>query len=119
MIDSKVFSLNPDFFTYTISKYALRGATEMMAMRFAPRIRVCGIAPSVTLISGKQTQENFERSWTMTPLGRGPTPEEVGDAVVFMWQTKSYNGQIMTLDGGQSLLKLPRDVAFLVKEGLV
>jgi len=25
----------------------------------------------------------------------------------------------MTLDGGQSLLKLPRDVAFLVKEDLI
>lgn len=119
MLDNKVFALNPDFFSYTISKFALRGSTEMLAMRFAPKVRVCGIAPSVTMISGKQSQKNFEKSRELTPLKRGPSPEDIADAVVFMWRTKSYNGEIMTLDGGQSLLKLPRDVAFLVKEDLL
>jgi len=119
MLDNKVFALNPDFFSYTVSKFALRGATEMLALRLAPKVRVCGIAPSVTLISGKQTRKNFEKSRGLTPLKRGPTPEEIGNAVVFMWRTKSYNGEIMTLDGGQSLLKLSRDVAFLVKEDLL
>ncbi len=119
LVDNKVFALNPDFFTYTISKFALRGATEMMAMRFSPNLRVCGIAPSVTLISGKQSQENFEKSWKITPLGRGPSPEEIAEAVLFMWRAKSYNGQVMVIDGGQSLMGLSRDVAFLVKEDLV
>jgi len=119
MLDNKVYALNPDFFSYTVSKCALRDSTEMLAMRFAPKVRVCGIAPSVTLISGKQTQKNFEKSRELTPLKRGPSPEEIAEAVVFMWRTKSYNGDIMTLDGGQSLLKFPRDVAFLVKEDLI
>lgn len=119
MLDNKVFALNPDFFTYTISKTALHVATQMLAMRFAGHPRVCGIAPSITLISGKQSPENFEKSSRINPLGRQITPSDISDTVIFMWNTKSYNDQIMTIDGGQSLLQLPRDVAFLVKEGLV
>jgi len=37
MLDNKLFSLNPDYFSYTMSKSALRSATEMMAMKFAGR----------------------------------------------------------------------------------
>lgn len=119
MIDNKVFALNPDFFTYTISKSALHSATQMLAMKFSGCPRVCGIAPSITLISGKQSPENFEKSSRINPLIRQVTPADISDSVMFMWNTKSYNGQIMTVDGGQTLVKLTRDVAFLVKEGLI
>lgn len=117
ILDNKVFSVNPDFFTYTLSKSALLTATHMMAMRFNGLPRVCGIAPSITLISGKQSEENFEKSSRINPLMRRTFPSDIADAAVFMWNTKSCNNQIITIDGGQSLLKLPRDVAFLTKEG--
>lgn len=119
MLDNKVFALNPDFFTYTISKAALHTATHMTAMRFGGFPRVCGIAPGITLISGKQSQENFEKSSRINPLGRQVKPSEIADAVMFMWNAKSYNDQVITIDGGQSMTQLPRDVAFLVKEGLI
>ena len=119
MLDNKVFALNPDFFTYTISKTALHAATHMMAMRFDGFPRVCGIAPSITLISGKQTPENFEKSSRINPLGRQVKPAEIADTLMFMWNAKSYNDQIMNIDGGQSMMQLSRDVAFLVKEGLI
>lgn len=119
MLDNKVLALNPDFFTYTISKSALLAATEMLAMRFSGHPRVCGIAPSITLISGKQTPENFEKSSRINPLRRQVTPDEIAETVMFMWNAKSSNGQVITIDGGQTLLELPRDVAFLVKEGLM
>ncbi|KGK78872.1 hypothetical protein PM03_12835 [Thalassobacter stenotrophicus] len=119
MLDNKVFAMNPDFFTYTLSKAALFTATQMLAMRFGGFPRVAGIAPSITLISGKQSQANFEKSSRINPLGRQVTPGEIAQTVLFMWNTKSYNDQILTIDGGQTLWELPRDVAFLVKEGLV
>lgn len=117
LLDNKVFAINPDFFTYTLSKTALLTATHMMAMRFAGFPRVCGIAPSITLISGKQSQENFEKSSRINPLNRRVFPSDIADTAVFMWNTKSCNNQVVTIDGGQSMLKLPRDVAFLTKEG--
>lgn len=118
MLDNKCFALNPDFFTYTLSKTALHTATTMCAMRFGGRPRVCGIAPSITLISGKQSQENFEKSARINPLGRRVTPDDICDALMLLWQDKAQNGQVLVLDGGQVLWRLDRDVAFLVKEGL-
>jgi NAD(P)-dependent dehydrogenase (short-subunit alcohol dehydrogenase family) len=116
MLDSKVFSPNPDFFSYSLSKVALKGAIDMQAMHFRGKVRVCGVAPSVTLISGDQTPENFEKSWRHTLTGAGPTPQDIGSAVEFIWNTKSLNGSILTLDGGQHLMGLQRDVAFVVDE---
>jgi NAD(P)-dependent dehydrogenase (short-subunit alcohol dehydrogenase family) len=112
MLDHKVTALNPDFFTYTVAKTALAGATRMMAMAFDGRVRVNGVAPGITLISGKQTEAGFQRAWTAPPLGRSATPEEVADAVLFAAETESLNGQILVLDGGESLLERKRDVAF-------
>ncbi|MHA6643214.1 SDR family NAD(P)-dependent oxidoreductase [Mesorhizobium sp. A623] len=114
MLDSKVFSLNPDYFSYSLAKVALKGAIEMQAMHFRRKVRVCGIAPSVTLLSGDQSPENFEKSWRHTLTGEGPTLQEIGGAVEFIWDTKSLNGSIITLDGGQHLMGLQRDVAFMV-----
>src|SRR5262249_26261333 len=40
ILDQKLWNPNPDFFSYTLTKYALLGATRMMAMSFAPTVRV-------------------------------------------------------------------------------
>lgn len=112
MLDNKVFALNPDFFSYSLAKIALAGATEMLAQHHRARMRVCGIAPSNTLVSGTQTQEQFEAGWSRTLTGKGPTPDDIAKTVRFIWQTKSLNGEIIVLDGGQSLMSRERDVAF-------
>jgi NAD(P)-dependent dehydrogenase (short-subunit alcohol dehydrogenase family) len=111
-LDHKVTALNPDFFTYTVAKIALAGATRTLAQSFGGRIRVNGIAPGITLPSGKQSEAGFARAWAAPPLGRSATPEELAAAVKFILATPSLNGQILVLDGGESLLERPRDVAF-------
>jgi NAD(P)-dependent dehydrogenase (short-subunit alcohol dehydrogenase family) len=112
MLDYKVTSPNPDFFTYTVAKLGLAGVTRLMSMAFGGRVRVNGVAPGITLISGKQTQSGFEKAWTAPPLGRSATPDEIADAVVFAAEMESLNGQILVLDGGDALLERPRDIAF-------
>ncbi len=112
MLDQKVANLNPDFLSYTLSKVALQGLTQVLAMAFAPGIRVCGIAPGVTLISGKQTSESFQRAWEAPPLGRSSTPEDVVAALRFLLETPSCTGQTLYLDAGEILRRRPRDVAF-------
>jgi NAD(P)-dependent dehydrogenase (short-subunit alcohol dehydrogenase family) len=88
----------------------------MLAMAFAPTMRVCGIAPGITLISGKQTEAEFRRTHNNNPLGRGCTVEQIIGAVDFILATPSYNGQTIVIDGGQVLQRRPRDVAFLPQE---
>ncbi len=113
LLDAKLNALNPDFFSYTLSKQALLAATKMAAMKFAPNIRVCGIAPGITLVSGDQTPEQFERARKINPLGHSSTPEDIAKAVHFILDCRSITGQVITLDGGVSLAGLPRDVAYL------
>ncbi len=111
MLDHKVTALNPDFFSYTVAKIAQAGATRLLAQA-GGRVRVNGIAPGITLLSGKQTQAGFERAWAAPPLGRSCTPEELADACRYILATPSLNGQIVVLDGGDSLVGRGRDVAF-------
>jgi NAD(P)-dependent dehydrogenase (short-subunit alcohol dehydrogenase family) len=112
--DAKLEHPNPDFFTYTLSKIGLAGLTELSARKLASRgIRVCGIAPSVTLVSGPQTRESFDQVHRMNALGRGVTVEEIVTALRFIIATPTFTGQTITLDGGQRFLRLPRDVQFM------
>ena len=75
-------------------------------------VRVNGVAPGITLLSGRQSEAGFKRAWTAPPLGRSSTPDELADACRFVLATPSLNGQILVLDGGESLLGRQRDVAF-------
>ena len=113
LLDAKLSALNPDYFTYTLSKIGLDGLTELAARSFAPHIRVAGIAPAVTLVSGPQSREDFEAAHDRNPLRRGVTVEEIVGALRFIIATPTFNAQTIVIDGGQRLLGLPRDVAYL------
>jgi len=113
MLDAKLASPNPDFFSYTISKIGFGGLTELCARAFAPDIRVCGIAPSVTMVSGPQSRANFDKVRGMNALGRGVDVTEIVAALRFIVATPSLTGHTILLDGGQRFLSLPRDVQFL------
>ena len=114
LLDAKLASLNPDFLSYTVSKIGLAGLTELAARAFAPRLRVAAIAPSVTLVSGPQSRDNFARVHAMNPLHRGVEVAEIVAALRFIVATPTYNAQTLVLDGGQRLLGLPRDVQHMV-----
>lgn len=113
MLDAKLHGPNPDFFSYTISKYGLAGVTELAARAYAPALRVCAIAPSVTMVSGPQSRANFDRVHGLNALGRGVRVEEIVAALRFLIATPSITGHTILLDGGQRFLGLPRDVQFL------
>jgi len=118
LLDAKLAQPNPDFFTYTLSKIGLAGLTELSARALAGRgIRVCGIAPSVTLVSGPQSRANFEEVHAYNALGRGVRVEEIVGALRFIIATPTLTGQTILLDGGQRFLSLPRDVQFLAPPG--
>ena len=112
LLDQKVFNLNPDFFSYTVSKQALTAATLLLARSMAP-MRVCGVAPGISLPSGGQTEAEFALAHRQTPLGASSTPADIAAAVCFLLQSRSITGQVLTVDGGQHMLPLDRDVMFV------
>jgi NAD(P)-dependent dehydrogenase (short-subunit alcohol dehydrogenase family) len=115
LLDQKLWNLNPDYFSYTLSKAALQAATVMLAQALAPQIRVCGVAPGVTLMSGPMTEAEFTAAHKMTPLQRSSTPQDIAHAVRFLIESPAITGTTLMVDGGQHLSHQPRDVLHLTK----
>ena len=114
LLDSKLAAPNPDYLSYTLSKYALAGATELAARALAAKgIRVNGVAPALMLRSPGQSEENFEAMHRANPLGRGVTPDDVMSAIRYLIESQSVTGEVLTIDGGQRFWSLQRDVQFL------
>lgn len=114
LLDAKLAAPNPDFLSYTLSKQALAGVTELAARALAPRgIRVNGIAPSLMLRSPGQSEENFAAMRSANPLRRGVEPGDVIAALRYLIDAPVVTGQVLTIDGGQRFWSLERDVQFL------
>jgi len=113
LLDQKLFNLNPDFLSYTLSKAALHSATTMLAQALAPKVRVVGVAPGITMVSGDQTDANFKSAHRNTPLGRSSTPDDIANTVCFLAESPAITGTTLLVDGGQHLVALPRDVMFV------
>jgi NAD(P)-dependent dehydrogenase (short-subunit alcohol dehydrogenase family) len=110
VLDQRIFRLTPHFFSYTLAKSALHTATVTMAQALAPKLRVNAVAPGPTLPSPRQSAEHFARQGRAVPLGRGPTPEDVAKAVVYLAQADSVTGQTIAVDGGQHIAWQTPDV---------
>lgn len=115
LLDQKLFNLNPDFLSYTLSKSALQTATTLLAMALAPKLRVVGLAPGLTLVSGDQTESQFQQAHQQTVLGQSSTADEIAQAVCYLAQARGITGTTLIVDGGQHLTSLQRDVMFLAK----
>jgi NAD(P)-dependent dehydrogenase (short-subunit alcohol dehydrogenase family) len=114
LTDAKLAAPNPDFLSYTLSKYALAGLTEVAARALAGRgIRVNAIAPALMLPSGEQDTANFAKMHEHNPLRRGIEIGDVVTALRFLIDSGGMTGQTLVIDGGQHFMALPRDVQFL------
>jgi NAD(P)-dependent dehydrogenase (short-subunit alcohol dehydrogenase family) len=114
VLDQKVLNLNPDYFSYTVSKLALERSVALQAQALAPRIRVCGVAPGLMFLSGPQTPENFDRASKINLLQRAIDPGQVAASCLFMANNSALTGVTLAVDNGQHLVPLARDVMFVV-----
>src|SRR5579884_2814709 len=92
IVDQRVLRPRPRFLSYGLSKSALGAATVMLAQALAP-----------VLPSPRQSAEQFAEQAARLPLGRGPSPEEVAEAVVYLARAASVTGVTIAVDGGQHL----------------
>ena len=84
--------------------------TQTMAQALAPGIRVNAVGPGPTLASRRQRRDDFARQGASVPLGHGPSPEEIAEAVLFLAMARSVTGQMIAVDGGQHLAWQTPDV---------
>jgi NAD(P)-dependent dehydrogenase (short-subunit alcohol dehydrogenase family) len=112
-LDFKLASPYPDHFSYTLSKYALQGATELLARALAPRVRVNAVAPGYVLPAPGQSDADFQRLHDDVPLERGPTPEDIAAAARFLVEAPAVTGQTIYVDGGRRFRTYERDMGFM------
>jgi NAD(P)-dependent dehydrogenase (short-subunit alcohol dehydrogenase family) len=113
LLDQKLWNPNPDFMSYTLSKAALEAANTMLAIALAPRVRVVGVAPGLTLTSHMLRPEKFEALHKLSPLGHSSTAADVAATVAFALNNSSITGTTLLVDGGQHLMKFDRDFSLL------
>jgi NAD(P)-dependent dehydrogenase (short-subunit alcohol dehydrogenase family) len=104
VLDQRVYRPSPRFFSYGLAKSALHVATTTLAQALAPHLRVNAVAPGPTLPNVWQDDAAFARRAAAMPLGHGPTPEEVADAVLFLARANSITGETIAVDGGQHIV---------------
>lgn len=112
MLDQKLGNLNPDYYSYTVGKMGLYGLTQIWQSAQIRHIRTFGILLGLTMISGRQSQENFDIASRSNPAMRAPRLEEITALIDFFLEHKTLDGQTLALDGGASLVRRHRDVAF-------
>lgn len=103
MLDHKLLKLNPEYVSYTLSKAGLWTLTRIHAQAFAPRLRVNAVGPGPVLPNAWQEERLFAAEAAALPLGRGPTVEDIVDAVRYLLSARSVTGQMIAVDGGQHL----------------
>ncbi len=116
ILDQKVFNLNPDYFSYTLSKLALERSVGLQAQGLAPTVRVNAVAPGLLYPSGPQTLDNFKKAGSVNLLQQPIDPEHVVQCILFLAQNPALTGTTLRADNGQHLVPLERDVMNVVDQ---
>lgn len=116
LLDQKLWNLNADFFSYTISKMGLEGATRLLAKALAPSVRVNAVAPGLVLPSGDQTQEEFNAVSAKYNLLKRPIDiDAIAGAVQFLLENPAVTGSTILADNGQHMVASDHDIMFTTR----
>jgi hypothetical protein len=75
--------------------------TRILALEFAPHIRVNGVAPGLILPPPGKDDRYMEQLIHQIPLKRHGTAGQIADAVLFLIKNDFITGQIIYVDGGR------------------
>lgn len=93
----------PGYVTYAASKAALISLTRSLAVALAPDIRVNGVAPGPVLSPEAAGEAERAALDALTLPGLSGSPTDVAEAVLYLDRASYVTGQILRVDGGQTL----------------
>jgi len=98
----------PEAIAYSAFKAALESYTKNLAKELAPDILVNAVAPGrvATAMWGNPSPTEQKELGKAHLIGRMIKPEEVADGIVFLAKNDAVCGEILTIDGGMSLVTL-------------
>jgi pteridine reductase len=104
MLDARITDYDRQHAAYHIAKRTLFTLTKMMALEFAPSVRVNAVAPGLILPPQGKDQSYIEQLKSSNPLNAVGTVEQIVEAVRFLTDNEFITGQVIFVDGGRNLL---------------
>lgn len=104
-LDTRVAGYDWKHFSYIASKDLLELWTRMMALEFAPGIRVNAIAPGLILPPPGKDKAYLEAMQDTVPLRQHGGAEDIVRAVLFLLHSEFVTGQVVYVDGGRHLME--------------
>lgn len=98
----------PTAIAYSAFKAALENYTKNLAKDLAPKILVNAIAPGRvnTPMWGDLDEKEQEQLGQVHLINRMILPEEIADSIIFLAKNDAVCGEVLTVDGGMSLITL-------------
>jgi pteridine reductase len=97
-----------DYSAYCISKAGLVMMTKSLAKELGPAVRVNAVSPGPVMApegENEMTEAVKQKIISRTVLKTAGSPEDVAEAVVYFACHANYvTGQILSVDGGRSLM---------------
>jgi pteridine reductase len=89
--------------SYGLSKQMLGDLTRLMALEYAPAVRVNAVAPGLILPPPGMKEEQRRRLARMNLLERWGEPRDIARAVLYLAESPFVTGQVLYVDGGGTL----------------
>jgi len=102
-LDTRITDYDRDHAAYHLSKRMLADLTRMMALEFAPGVKVNAVAPGLILPPAGKDESYLDRLASTNPLGRHGEAEDVTRAVLFLLASDFVTGQVIFVDGGRHM----------------
>jgi 3-oxoacyl-[acyl-carrier protein] reductase len=98
----------PAAIAYSAFKAAMDNYTKNLAKQLAPKVLVNALAPGrvITPMWGNPDSKEQEELGRAHLIKRMIRPEEIADAVLFLVKNDAVCGEVLTVDGGYSLITL-------------
>ncbi|KAA3646797.1 MAG: SDR family NAD(P)-dependent oxidoreductase [Chloroflexi bacterium] len=103
ILDNKIDFNQPQYAAYVLTKKALADFTKLAALEFAPDIRVNGVAPGVVLPAGSRSKEYIKWRVQAIPLKKQGKTSNITDTILHLLENDFISGQILVVDGGESI----------------
>jgi NAD(P)-dependent dehydrogenase (short-subunit alcohol dehydrogenase family) len=103
ILDSRVKRYDMNYAAYQLSKNMLYHMTEMMALEFAPHIRVNGIAPGIILPPEGKDESYIRKLIQRNLFNRSGKLSDITDAVLFLLSNTFITGEVLFIDGGENI----------------
>lgn len=111
VLDNKIAFQQFQYAAYLLTKKSLAELTRLAALELAPGLRVNAVAPGVILPAEVRTQDYVGWRAQGIPLGRKGDTAEIMRAVDYLLENEFVTGQILVVDGGESLTNVGRNAA--------